>query len=230
MPNGWGILVGLLAFFRDRGLGVPSIVLLLYLFIPKEIAEGFLYFSTRSRAPLVISDFPLPTGRGRDAISSLVVAIGNMTHLTRTTLWVFRWLGPPRRIFVSIRFVLCITCARSLNISDSAFPLCFPGARIDLSAEDNTVALALAESPTHPYAKLIKSDIPGPSSLSSARSAASRPLPPSTMRVSPIGPSTANPTRGELLAQLETLSRKPQSVKRKPRAPLRKIGRFRPRF
>ena len=30
-PNGWGILVGLLAFFRDRGLGVPSVALLLYL-------------------------------------------------------------------------------------------------------------------------------------------------------------------------------------------------------
>ena len=24
-PNGWGILVGLLVFFRDRGLGVPSV-------------------------------------------------------------------------------------------------------------------------------------------------------------------------------------------------------------
>ena len=43
-PNGWGILVGILAFFRDRGLGVPSVALLLYLFTPKETAEGFLYF------------------------------------------------------------------------------------------------------------------------------------------------------------------------------------------
>ena len=57
-PNGWGILVGLLAFFRDRGLGVPSIALLLYLFSSKETAEGFLYFSRRSGAPLVISDLP----------------------------------------------------------------------------------------------------------------------------------------------------------------------------
>ena len=138
-----------------------------------------------------------------------------MTHLTRTTPWAFRWLGPPRRIFVSIRYVLCITCVRSLNVYDSAFPSCFPSARIDLSAEDNTVALALAECPARPYTELIKLNIPGPSSLSSARSAASRPLPPSTMRVSPIGRSTANPTRGELLAQFETLSRKPRSVKRK---------------
>ena len=57
-PNGWGILVGLLAFFRDKGLGVPSIALLLYLFSPKEAAEGFLYFSRRAGAPLVISDLP----------------------------------------------------------------------------------------------------------------------------------------------------------------------------
>ena len=116
---------------------------------------------------------------------------------------------------MSIRSVLCITCVRSLNISDSAFPSCFPGARIDLNAEDNTVALALAECPARPYVELIKLDIPSSSSLSSARSAASRPLPPSTIRVSPIGPSAATPTKGELLAQLETLSWKPRSVKRK---------------
>ena len=56
VPNGWGILVGLLAFFRDRGLCVPSVALLLYLFSPKETVESFLYFSRRSGAPLVISD------------------------------------------------------------------------------------------------------------------------------------------------------------------------------
>ena len=55
-PNGWGILVGLFASFRDRGLGIPSLALLLYLFRPKETTEGFLYFSRRSGAPLVISD------------------------------------------------------------------------------------------------------------------------------------------------------------------------------
>ena len=57
-PNGWGILVGLLSFFKYRGLGVPSIALLLYLFSPKETAEGFLYFSRRSGAPMVISNLP----------------------------------------------------------------------------------------------------------------------------------------------------------------------------
>ena len=57
-PNGWGILVGLLTLFRDRGLYVPSMALLLHLFSPKETIEGFLYFSRRPGAPLVISDLP----------------------------------------------------------------------------------------------------------------------------------------------------------------------------
>ena len=57
-PNGWGILVSLLAFFRDKGLGVPNVALLLHLFSPTATTEGFIYFSRRSGAPLVISDLP----------------------------------------------------------------------------------------------------------------------------------------------------------------------------
>ena len=116
---------------------------------------------------------------------------------------------------MSARSIFGITCLRSSSISDSTLSSCFSGARIDLSAEDNAIALALAECSPRPYAELIKSNIPGPSSSRSARSAALRPSPHSTMKVSPIGPSSANPIRGELLSQLETLSRKPRSVKRK---------------
>ena len=104
---------------------------------------------------------------------------------------------------------------RLLDISNSALSTCLSGARPDLSPEDNVITLALAKCPPRPYAELIMSDIPGPSSSRSARFAALRPSPPSTMKVSPIGPSAAKPTKGELLAQLETLSRKLQSVKRK---------------
>ena len=39
-------------------MGVPSITLLLDLFNVKEAAEGFLYLSKRSSAPLIISDLP----------------------------------------------------------------------------------------------------------------------------------------------------------------------------
>ena len=102
-----------------------------------------------------------------------------------------------------------------LNISDLALFSCFPGAGLDLSAEDNVVALALAECPALPYAELIRSGIPSPSNLRSARSTASRPLPPSAMGVSPIGLTAATPIRGEILVQLGALSRKPRSAKRK---------------
>ena len=57
-PNFWGVLVGLLVVFRDKGLGVPSIALLLDLFSVKEAVEGFLYLSKHSSAPLIISDLP----------------------------------------------------------------------------------------------------------------------------------------------------------------------------
>ena len=153
-----------------------------------------------------------------------------MTPLTRTTPWAFRLLGAPSRIYVSVFFVFGIFFMRSLGISDSAQSTYLSGARIDLSAEDNVIALALAKCPPRPYSELIKSDIPGPSSSRSARSAALRPSPPSTMKVSPIGPFAAKPTKGELLAQLETLSRKHRSVKRKTPGSLRKIGRLWPRF
>ena len=114
---------------------------------------------------------------------------------------------------MSVCFVFGIIFMRSLGISNSALSTCLSGARPDLSPEDNVIALALAECPPRPYAELIKSDIPGPSSSRSARSTALRPSPPSTMKVSPIGPSAAKPTKGELLARLETLSRKPRSLK-----------------
>ena len=102
-----------------------------------------------------------------------------------------------------------------LDISNSALYTCLLGARPDLSPEDNVITLALVECPPRLYAELIKSDIPSPSSLRSASFAVLRPSPPSTMKVSSIGPSAAKPTKGELLARLETLSRKPRSVKRK---------------
>ena len=95
------------------------------------------------------------------------------------------------------------------------FSSCFPGARLDLSDEDNVIALALAECSTRPYAELIKSNIPSSSSLLPARSTASRLSPLSTLGVFSFGPTAATPTRGEILVHLGATSRKPRSVKRK---------------
>ena len=57
-PNLWGILIGMLVVFRDKGLGFPSIALFLDLFSVKEATEGFLYLSKCSSASLIISNLP----------------------------------------------------------------------------------------------------------------------------------------------------------------------------
>ena len=92
---------------------------------------------------------------------------------------------------------------------------CFPEARLDLSAEDNVIALALAGYPARPYTELIRSNIPGPSNLRSARSSASRALPAAALGSSPIGLTAATPSRGEILVHLGAAPRKPCNVKRK---------------
>ena len=54
----WGVLVGLLVFSRDKGLGVSSIALLLDLFSVKEASKGFLYISKQATARPIIFDLP----------------------------------------------------------------------------------------------------------------------------------------------------------------------------
>ena len=73
----------------------------------------------------------------------------------------------------------------------------------------------MAGYPAHPYAELIRSDIPGPSNLRSARSSTSRSSPAATLGSSPIRLTAATPTRGEILVHFGAMSRKPRSVKRK---------------
>ena len=102
-----------------------------------------------------------------------------------------------------------------MNVYDFTLSACFLEARLDLSAEDNIIALALAGYPARPYAELIRSDIPGPSNQRSARSSASRSLPAATLGSSPIGLTAATPTRGEILVHLGAAPRKPRNVKRK---------------
>ena len=100
-----------------------------------------------------------------------------------------------------------------MNVSDFILSACFLEARLHLSAEDNVIALALAGYHARPYVELVRSDIPGPSNLRSARSSALRSLPATTLGSSPIGLTIATPTRGEILVHLGAASRKPRNVK-----------------
>ena len=73
----------------------------------------------------------------------------------------------------------------------------------------------MTECSARPYAELLRSDAPSPSSLKSVKSSALRPSPPSTLGVFSFGPAAAAPTRGEILVHLEGISRKPRSMKRR---------------
>ena len=91
----------------------------------------------------------------------------------------------------------------------------FSGIRPDLGHEDEVVKQKLATCFPLAYSELIKSNIPGFSGSRSSRPATLRPSPPSIMKFSHDGPPVVKPTKGELLARVETLSRRSRSVKRK---------------
>ena len=91
----------------------------------------------------------------------------------------------------------------------------FSGIRSYLSPEDEVVKRKLDTCLPCAYSELIKSDIPRFLGLRSSRPTTLRPSPPSLIQFSHDGPPVVNPTKGELLAQVETLSRRSRSVKRK---------------
>ena len=135
-----GILVGLLVFFRDKGLGVPSIALLLDLFSSKESVESFLYFSKRSGASLVISDLPSSYRLWKEPYFFISGRNWEYDPLDKgDTLGVpVSWTTPEN--LREHRFVFGIFFVRSLGVSNSALAAFFLGVRLDLSPEDNVIA------------------------------------------------------------------------------------------
>ena len=92
----------------------------------------------------------------------------------------------------------------------------FSGIRPDLSPEDRVVKRKLAKYLPRAYFELIRSNVPESSGSRSSRPATLRPSPPSVMKFSHDGPPVVKPTKGELQARVEMLSRRSRSVKRKP--------------
>ena len=90
------------------------------------------------------------------------------------------------------------------------------GIRLDLCPEDRVVKQRLAKCLPRAYSELIRSDILGSSGPKSSRPATPRPSPPSVMKFSYDRPPVVKPTKGELQARVETLSRRSRDVKRKP--------------
>ena len=96
------------------------------------------------------------------------------------------------------------------------------GIRPDLSPEDRDVKQKLARCLPRAYSELVRLDIQGSSSSKSSRPSTLKPSPPSVMKFSHERPLIVKPTKGELQARVETLSRRPRSVKRKSQDSLEK--------
>ena len=168
-PNLWGVLIGLLIVFRERGLGVPSIALLLDLFSVKAAAEGFLYISKHSSAKLIILDLPSSHRYWNERyffVNDRHWEYNPSNH--EDTLCVLAVWTTPENLrefpFISVRSGL-----RGLgDISNFALVMRSLGVRPDLSPEDVEVKRKLLKRGPREYSKLIRSDIPWPSSSKSS--------------------------------------------------------------
>ena len=98
----------------------------------------------------------------------------------------------------------------------------FSGIRPDLSPKDRVVKRKLAKCLPRAYSELIRSDIPRSFDSKSSRPSNLRPSPPSVMNFSYERPLVVKPTKGELQARVETLSRRSRSEKRKSQDSLEK--------
>ena len=92
----------------------------------------------------------------------------------------------------------------------------------DLSPEDRDVKRKLVKCLPRAYTELIKSDIPGSSGSKSSRPSTLRSSSLFVMKFSHERPPIVKPTKGELQARVETLSRRSRSVKRKSQDSLEK--------
>ena len=167
--NFWGVLVGLLVVFRDKGLGVPNLALLLDLFSVKESAEGFLYISKRSSSRLIISDMPsshkfwkeryfFVSGRNWEY---------NPADQEDTLGFPTSWTTPKNLHEFSLALIGS-NFRKSLGVSNSSLVVWFSGVRPDLSPEDEEVKRRLVRCHPRAYSELIRSDIPGPSGVKPA--------------------------------------------------------------
>ena len=169
-PNFWGVLVGLLVIFRDKGLGVPSIALLLDFFSVKEVVEGFLYISKRSSAKLIISDLPSSHKFWKERYFFVSGRHWEYNPFYREdTLGVLAVWTTPENLRELSFVLVCLGFQRSQDISDIALVAWPSGARPDLSPEDKEVKRKLVKCVPRAYSELIRSDIPGSSSARTAR-------------------------------------------------------------
>ena len=100
------------------------------------------------------------------------------------------------------------------------------GIHLGLSPEDEEVKRKLAKCHPRMYSELIRSDIPKPSGVSPFQDPALRSSLPFVMKTSREGPSVMKPTREELQARVESLTKKRGELSANLKLPLKAALRF----
>ena len=160
-PNLWGILIGLLVLFRDKGFSVPSIALFLDLFSVKEASEGFLYLSRRAGAPLIITNLPSSHRLWKEHYFFVRGHGWEYDPLNKDdTLGVPAAWTTPENLREHRFGLVWYIFLKLQGIANSALAICFSGVRPDLSPEDKVIKRQLAKFLPRTYSELIKSDIP----------------------------------------------------------------------
>ena len=216
--------MGLLVVFRDKGLCVLSIALLLDFFSVKEAAEGFLYISKHSSAKLIISDLPSSHKFWKERYFFVSGRHWEYNPFDREdTLSVPAVWTTPENLRELSFVLVCLGFQRSQDISDIALVAWPSGGRPDLSPKNEEVKRKLVKCTPRAYSELIRSDIPGSSGarpaqlpfLGSSPLFVMKPPVPKSSSPSVSEPLIAKPTLGELRSRLEVLAKKKRSVKRK---------------
>ena len=217
--------MGLLVIVKGKGLGVPSIALLLDFFNVKEATKGFLYISKGSSAKLIILDLPSSHKFWKERYFFVSGRPWEYNPFDREDTFSVPTVWTTLENLRELSFILvCLGFLRSRDVYDIALVAWSSGARPDLSPEDKKVKRKLVKCAPRTYSKLIRSDIPGSSSARSTRLPFLRSSPISVMKP-PVPKSSspsisetlvAKPTRGELRSCLEVLAKKKRSVKWKP--------------
>ena len=162
--------MGLLVVFRDKGLGVPSIALLLDFFSVKEAVEGFLYISKRSNAKLIILDLPSSHKFWKERYFFVSGCHWEYNSFDREdTLGIPAVWTTPENLRELSFVLVCLGFQRSQDISDIALVAWPSGARPDLSLEDEEVKRKLVKCAPSANSELIRSDIPRSSGARPAR-------------------------------------------------------------
>ena len=150
-------MVGFLVVFKDKGLGVPSLALLLDLFSVKEYVEGFLYISKRSNAMLIIFDMPSTHKYWKESYFFVSGRNWEYNPADREDT-----LGVPTS-WTTLKNLREFSLApigsnfrKSLGVSNSGLVVWVSGVRLGLSPEDEEVKRRLVKCHLRAYSEIIR--------------------------------------------------------------------------